>query len=144
MYRADDWLYATRWEQLIRMRESVNIVEIITWNGTLFSNLLYIVAHYDRLWRVALYRSYRRRSAQFSSMGRRIRSSRMVATDLLLRTSIQDGFLPGSHAGYCSPLGKTSSKECCCLRSSTSSNWLRSCKLFTLFFPRKLTCDVDG
>ncbi|OWZ54809.1 glucan endo-1,3-alpha-glucosidase agn1 [Cryptococcus neoformans c45] len=32
LYRSDDWLYCTRWEQLIAMRESVKMTEILTWN----------------------------------------------------------------------------------------------------------------
>lgn len=32
LYRGDDWLYATRWEQVIAMRESVQMTEILTWN----------------------------------------------------------------------------------------------------------------
>ncbi|WWC66431.1 uncharacterized protein I206_100333 [Kwoniella pini CBS 10737] len=32
LYRSDDWLYATRWEDLIAMRDQVKSVEILTWN----------------------------------------------------------------------------------------------------------------
>jgi len=32
LYRSDDWLYCTRWEQIIAMRESVKMTEILTWN----------------------------------------------------------------------------------------------------------------
>ncbi|WRT64077.1 uncharacterized protein IL334_001005 [Kwoniella shivajii] len=32
LYRSDDWLYATRWEALIGMRDKVKSVEILTWN----------------------------------------------------------------------------------------------------------------
>ncbi|ODO07533.1 glucan endo-1,3-alpha-glucosidase agn1 [Cryptococcus wingfieldii CBS 7118] len=32
LYRSDDWLYCTRWEQLISMRETVKLAEILTWN----------------------------------------------------------------------------------------------------------------
>jgi glucan endo-1,3-alpha-glucosidase len=32
LYRGDDWLYATRWEQIISMREKVKMMEILTWN----------------------------------------------------------------------------------------------------------------
>ncbi|PVG00439.1 hypothetical protein CPB86DRAFT_824436 [Serendipita vermifera] len=32
IYRADDWLYARRWEELVEMRDQIDIVEIITWN----------------------------------------------------------------------------------------------------------------
>jgi glucan endo-1,3-alpha-glucosidase len=32
LYRSDDWLYATRWEQLIAMRDQVKSLEILTWN----------------------------------------------------------------------------------------------------------------
>lgn len=32
LYRGDDWLYCTRWEQVIAMRESVKMAEILTWN----------------------------------------------------------------------------------------------------------------
>jgi glucan endo-1,3-alpha-glucosidase len=32
LYRSDDWLYATRWEQVIAMRDSVKMTEILTWN----------------------------------------------------------------------------------------------------------------
>ncbi|WVQ85464.1 hypothetical protein IAT38_007629 [Cryptococcus sp. DSM 104549] len=32
LYRSDDWLYCTRWEQLIAMRETVKMTEILTWN----------------------------------------------------------------------------------------------------------------
>ncbi|KIO26834.1 glycoside hydrolase family 71 protein [Tulasnella calospora MUT 4182] len=32
IYRADDWMYSTRWEQLITNRASVDLVQIITWN----------------------------------------------------------------------------------------------------------------
>jgi glucan endo-1,3-alpha-glucosidase len=33
IYRSDDWLWNTRWEQIIANRASVDIVEIVTWNG---------------------------------------------------------------------------------------------------------------
>ena len=32
LYRSDNWLYATRWEQLIAMRSTVKSLEILTWN----------------------------------------------------------------------------------------------------------------
>ena len=32
LYRGDDWLYCTRWEQIIAMRDSVKMTEILTWN----------------------------------------------------------------------------------------------------------------
>ena len=32
LYRSDDWLYCTRWEQIIAMRENVKMTEILTWN----------------------------------------------------------------------------------------------------------------
>jgi glucan endo-1,3-alpha-glucosidase len=32
IYRGDDWLYATRWEQVIAMRDKVVMTEILTWN----------------------------------------------------------------------------------------------------------------
>ena len=32
LYRSDNWLYATRWEQLIAMRQQVKSLEILTWN----------------------------------------------------------------------------------------------------------------
>ncbi|KAI0764415.1 glycoside hydrolase family 71 protein [Trametes elegans] len=32
IYRGDDWLYVRRWEQLIAMRDQVDIVQIISWN----------------------------------------------------------------------------------------------------------------
>ena len=32
LYRSDDWLYCTRWEQIISMRGSVHMTEILTWN----------------------------------------------------------------------------------------------------------------
>ncbi|OBZ69458.1 Glucan endo-1,3-alpha-glucosidase agn1 [Grifola frondosa] len=32
VYRGDDWLFVRRWEQLIAMRERVDIVQIISWN----------------------------------------------------------------------------------------------------------------
>lgn len=32
LYRSDDWLYCTRWEQIIAMRDSVQMTEILTWN----------------------------------------------------------------------------------------------------------------
>jgi glucan endo-1,3-alpha-glucosidase len=32
LYRGDNWLYATRWEQLIAMRQQVKSLEILTWN----------------------------------------------------------------------------------------------------------------
>jgi glucan endo-1,3-alpha-glucosidase len=32
-YGGDDWLFNTRWEQLIAHRDRVDIVEIISWNG---------------------------------------------------------------------------------------------------------------
>ncbi|WVQ71228.1 hypothetical protein IAR50_000753 [Cryptococcus sp. DSM 104548] len=32
LYRSDDWLYCTRWEQLISMRDTVKLAEILTWN----------------------------------------------------------------------------------------------------------------
>ncbi|PPQ79164.1 hypothetical protein CVT25_002792 [Psilocybe cyanescens] len=33
IYRGDDWLYARRWEQLISMRNNIDIAQIISWNG---------------------------------------------------------------------------------------------------------------
>ncbi|KAK8865867.1 hypothetical protein IAR55_001015 [Kwoniella newhampshirensis] len=32
LYRSDDWLYCTRWEQVIAMRDDVKMTEILTWN----------------------------------------------------------------------------------------------------------------
>ena len=32
LYRGDDWLYATRWEQVVAMRDQVKMTEILTWN----------------------------------------------------------------------------------------------------------------
>ncbi|KZT03908.1 glycoside hydrolase family 71 protein [Laetiporus sulphureus 93-53] len=32
IYRGDDWLYVRRWEQLVAMRDNVDIVQIISWN----------------------------------------------------------------------------------------------------------------
>lgn len=32
IYRSDDWLYASRWEQVIGMRAQVQATEILTWN----------------------------------------------------------------------------------------------------------------
>lgn len=32
LYRSDNWLYATRWEQLIAQRQSIKSLEILTWN----------------------------------------------------------------------------------------------------------------
>jgi hypothetical protein len=33
IYRSDDWLYNTRWDQLIQARDKIDIVQIISWNG---------------------------------------------------------------------------------------------------------------
>lgn len=32
LYRSDDWLYCNRWEDIIAMRDSVKMTEILTWN----------------------------------------------------------------------------------------------------------------
>ncbi|KAH9485734.1 Glucan endo-1,3-alpha-glucosidase agn1 [Psilocybe cubensis] len=32
IYRGDDWLYVRRWEQLISMRDNIDIAQIISWN----------------------------------------------------------------------------------------------------------------
>lgn len=32
LYRSDDWLYCTRWEQVIAMRDKVFMAELLTWN----------------------------------------------------------------------------------------------------------------
>lgn len=32
IYRGDDWLYCTRWEQIIEMRDRIQQLEILTWN----------------------------------------------------------------------------------------------------------------
>jgi len=32
LYRGDDWLYCSRWEEVIAMRDSVKMTEILTWN----------------------------------------------------------------------------------------------------------------
>ncbi|KAB5588576.1 Glucan endo-1,3-alpha-glucosidase agn1 [Ceratobasidium theobromae] len=32
LYRADDWLYNTRWDQLVQFRNKVDIVQVISWN----------------------------------------------------------------------------------------------------------------
>lgn len=32
IYRGDDWLFVRRWEQLISMREQIDIVQVISWN----------------------------------------------------------------------------------------------------------------
>ncbi|KAJ3564227.1 hypothetical protein NP233_g8433 [Leucocoprinus birnbaumii] len=34
IYRADDWLFVRRWEQLIKMRNSVDFVQVISWNAS--------------------------------------------------------------------------------------------------------------
>jgi glucan endo-1,3-alpha-glucosidase len=33
IYRSDDWLLATRLEQIVQMRSQVDFAEIISWNG---------------------------------------------------------------------------------------------------------------
>ncbi len=33
IYRGDNWLYSTRWEDIIKMRDDFDMVEILTWNG---------------------------------------------------------------------------------------------------------------
>ena len=35
IYRGDDWLLVRRWQQLIAMRDEIDIVQIISWNGAL-------------------------------------------------------------------------------------------------------------
>ncbi|KAG8713557.1 hypothetical protein FRC09_018592 [Ceratobasidium sp. 395] len=32
IFRSDDWLYNTRWDQLVRARDGIDIVQIISWN----------------------------------------------------------------------------------------------------------------
>ncbi|KAF5322509.1 hypothetical protein D9619_001587 [Psilocybe cf. subviscida] len=32
IYRGDDWLFVRRWEQLVSMRDSIDMVQIISWN----------------------------------------------------------------------------------------------------------------
>jgi glucan endo-1,3-alpha-glucosidase len=32
-YGGDDWLWQTRWEQLVANRDKIDIVQIISWNG---------------------------------------------------------------------------------------------------------------
>lgn len=32
IYKSDDWLYCTRWEQIIAMRDQTSMTEILTWN----------------------------------------------------------------------------------------------------------------
>ena len=32
IYRADDWLWATRWEHLIQQRDKVTFAQVISWN----------------------------------------------------------------------------------------------------------------
>jgi glucan endo-1,3-alpha-glucosidase len=34
IYRGDDWLYNKRWEMLVESREYIDIVQILSWNGT--------------------------------------------------------------------------------------------------------------
>lgn len=33
IYRGDDWLLVRRWEYLISIRDQVDIVQVISWNG---------------------------------------------------------------------------------------------------------------
>jgi hypothetical protein len=33
VYRSDNWLFNSRWEQLIAHRHDIDIVQIISWNG---------------------------------------------------------------------------------------------------------------
>ncbi|KAI0629701.1 glycoside hydrolase family 71 protein [Trametes polyzona] len=37
VYPCDDWLYVRRWEQLVAMRDQVDIVQLISWNGASLS-----------------------------------------------------------------------------------------------------------
>ena len=32
IYRADDWLWATRWEHLVQQRDKVTFAQVISWN----------------------------------------------------------------------------------------------------------------
>jgi Glycosyl hydrolase family 71 len=32
IYRADDWLFAERWDLLINNRQSIDIAQVVTWN----------------------------------------------------------------------------------------------------------------
>ncbi len=33
IYRSDNWLLATRWENIISFRNRTDLVELLTWNG---------------------------------------------------------------------------------------------------------------
>lgn len=33
IYRGDDWLFSRRWEQVIQQRDTIDIVQILSWNG---------------------------------------------------------------------------------------------------------------
>jgi glucan endo-1,3-alpha-glucosidase len=33
IYRSDNWLLATRFEDVISMRDKIDLIELITWNG---------------------------------------------------------------------------------------------------------------
>ncbi|KAF9540311.1 glycoside hydrolase family 71 protein [Agrocybe pediades] len=42
IYRGDDWLFVRRWEQLIEMRDSIDMAQIISWNGEYYGESHYI------------------------------------------------------------------------------------------------------
>lgn len=64
IYRGDDWLFVRRWEQLIAMRDQVDMVQVVSWNGGLPECLVAPLLITYRLWRVASHLEDQRRTAQ--------------------------------------------------------------------------------
>ena len=95
IYRGDDHLFVCRWEQIVEMREKVDIVQIISWNSMLLypSPLETLVTGKSRrgLQRISLRGSNQRRTIQ--PLGR-IPSRTLVTTKLLLLLRVQEWLLP--------------------------------------------------
>ncbi|KAF5383410.1 hypothetical protein D9757_006161 [Collybiopsis confluens] len=49
IYRTDNWLCVRRWEQLIAMRDQVDIVQIISWNGEYTISGIYVITDNELL-----------------------------------------------------------------------------------------------
>jgi hypothetical protein len=93
IYRGDDWLLVRRWEYLLAQRSAIDIVQVISWNGE-FSLVKLPGFHNNnrpcvRLRRVALLGTCARRTAQLTSLGRRVPSCTMASAQCILCTRLQ-------------------------------------------------------
>ena len=118
IYRGDDWLFVRRWENLVKRRDMIDIVQIISYNGTSpFLPACVVRPDYERecrLRRIALRRADQRRAVRIPWLGGRVPARALAASCRLLRTRIQTRGIPGHRDRHDIYVGTTAPQRGCC------------------------------